>query len=218
MKYVIGLVCCLMSIPVFAQSQEGWEQVFREWMTMEEGKEDEDVETFELLESLAENKLNLNQVTREELEQLPFLSAQQVEGIIAYTDRYKPLRSMSELQMITALDRNTRYLLEFFVCVGEEEQPKRIWPSLDNVMKYGKNRLLATVKLPMYERKGDRNGYLGYHYRHDIRYQFTYGDRIKLGLTGAQDAGEPFAANKNRLGYDHYSFISSCTRWVVWRS
>ena len=28
---------------------------------------------------------------------------------------------------------------------------------------------------------------------------------MKFGLVGAQDAGEPFLANKNRLGYDYYS-------------
>ena len=32
---------------------------------------------------------------------------------------------------------------------------------------------------------------------------------MKIGLTGAQDAGEPFFAGRNSMGYDHYSFYLS---------
>ena len=47
---------------------------------------------------------------------------------------------------------------------------------------------------------------MGYKYRHDLRYQFNYKNRIKFGLTAAQDAGEPFFANCNKAGYDFYSY------------
>lgn len=182
-----------------------WQEALRQWMVVEEMEDGYGEETLELLAQIAENKLNLNQLTRDDLEQLPFLSAQQVEGIIAYRDRYAPVRSLSELQMVTSLDRYTLKLLTCFVDVGEEA-PKRVWPTLSEVEKQGVHTLLATVKVPMYERKGDRQGYLGYPWRHDVRYQFAYRDRIKFGITGAQDAGEPFLANANRLGYDHYSY------------
>lgn len=46
--------------------------------------------------------------------------------------------------------------------------------------------------MPFYTRKGDREGYMGYQYKHSIRYDFTYGDNVRLGVLGAQDAGEPF--------------------------
>ena len=39
-----------------------------------------------------------------------------------------------------------------------------------------------------------------------MRYQFNYGDYLRLGLVGANDAGEPFFANRNRWGYDYYAF------------
>ena len=54
---------------------------------------------------------------------------------------------------------------------------------------------------------GDKNGYLGYQYKHSIRYDFTYGDKVRFGVLGAQDAGEPFLAGKNSMGYDFYSFL-----------
>lgn len=62
------------------------------------------------------------------------------------------------------------------------------------------------MQVPLYEREGDRNGYLGYKYKHWFRYSFKYGDYVKAGLTGAQDAGEPFFSNCNRWGYDHYAY------------
>jgi hypothetical protein len=39
-----------------------------------------------------------------------------------------------------------------------------------------------------------------------VRYQFTFVNRIKAGITAAQDAGEPFFSNKNSMGYDQYNY------------
>ncbi len=173
---------------------------------MDEDMDGVDAEqTMDLLEGLAEHPINLNQLTREQLEQLPFLSARQVEDVVAYVYRYGPVRSLNELTMLTTIDYHTRQLLKYFVYVGEE-QPKSVWPSLENVKKFSKQTLQLTAKIPCYERKGDKNGYLGYPYRHDLRYQFTYNNRIKFGLTAAQDAGEPFFSEKNKWGYDHYAY------------
>ena len=173
---------------------------------MEEDFDGTDVERImEMLESIADHPINLNQATREQLEELPFLSARQVEDIMAYVFRYGPMRSLGELTMITSLDYYTRRLLGHFVIAGER-LPEKVWPALENVKKFGKHKILLTAKIPCYERKGDQGSYLGYPYRHDVRYQFAYHDRIKFGLTAAQDAGEPFFANKNKWGYDHYSY------------
>ncbi len=202
-EYAFVILASLISVTVTAQSD--WQDALRNWMTVEDVEEAYSEEAMELLAEMSENKINLNQTSREELQMLPFLSAQQVEGIVEYIDRYHPLQSLNELMMITSLDWDTRQLLQYFVYIGDEA-PKRIWPTLKEVQQYGKQQLLATVKVPFYERKGDRKGYQGYRYRHDIRYQFNYYDRIKFGLTAAQDAGEPFFANKNKLGYDHYSY------------
>ena len=200
--FLLLLTCLLM---LAASAQSDWRDVLQRWLTAEDMEESYGEETMELLEERAMAPINLNQTSREELEQLPFLTAQQVEGIVEYLDRYRPMRSLSELQMIRALDYDTRQLLQCFVVVGEEA-PKRVWPTLDNVLQYGKHTLMATGKIPFYERRGDRNGYLGYPYRHDLRYQFNYNNRIKFGLTAAQDAGEPFFKDKNKAGYDHYSY------------
>lgn len=204
MKRIILLIIgCLLSLTNVAQKD--WREALRQWLNNEDMEESYGEETMELLEEMAGEPINLNQTSREELEQLPFLSAQQVEELVAYLDRYRPMRSLSELFMIEALDWHTRQLLTHFVTIGEEA-PKSVWPKLSDISKYGKHTLMATAKIPFYERRGDQNGYLGYRYRHDLRYQFNYNNRIKFGLTAAQDAGEPFFSHRNKKGYDHYSY------------
>lgn len=193
----------LMTVPGAAQND--WHEALREWLTAEDIEDGYSEELLEELEERAQTPINLNQTSREELEALPFLTAQQVEGLMEYLDRYKPMRSLSELQMVNTLDYHTRRLLQYFVVAGEERQPS-IWPKAADLLKYGQHRMEATGKIPFYERAGDKNGYLGYKYRHDLRYQYTYANRIKAGITAAQDAGEPFFTNKNSMGYDQYNY------------
>ena len=201
MKRILILFFAFQALSSFAQTPD-WQEDMQEWTTMEDMGDNTNME---LLEDLSINKINLNQATREQLEQLPFLSAQQVEGIMEYLYRYGPMRSLSELQMITQLDYQTRQQLKHYVEVGKEQSPS-VWPKLSDVAKYGKHTIMATAKIPFYQRKGDLDGYLGYKTRHDLRYQFNYNNRIKFGLTAAQDGGEPFFADRNKMGYDHYSY------------
>ena len=175
-----------------------------EVMTQEDAASEVWVEAYEQLCEMEQHPLDINSATREQLEALPFLSSQQVEELMEYRDRYGAMKSLGELLMIRSLDYTQRRMLSHFVYVGEE--PERGFPSLPDMAKYGHHELMATARIPFYKRKGDHDGYLGYPYRHWLRYQFTYGEDVKLGLVGAQDAGEPFFANRNKWGYDYYSF------------
>ena len=190
-----------------AQEQKpSWQQLWQENMNMEDEEADElSTENLELLQELAEHPIDLNRATRDDLERLPFLSAQQVMDLKEYLDRYGPMRSLSELRMVRTLDYRQLSLLPYFVFVGEVEDTVR-FPKLSTIAQHGKHELTLSGRVPFYQRKGDRNGYLGYRYRHWLRYQFNYGDYVKVGLLGAQDAGEPFFAHRNTTGYDVYSY------------
>ena len=199
------MVCLLfwLALGVNAQTRP-WEAYLNEVMTQEDMASSTWEQTYDLLCELEEHPMDINQVTREQLEELPFLSAQQIEGIVEYLWRYGRMESLSELAMVRELDYAQRRLLSFFVYVGEEK-PVPL-PTLKDIAKYGQNELMAYARVPFYIRKGDTDGYLGPKYRHWLRYQFTYGDQVKLGFVGSQDAGEPFFANQNKWGYDYYSF------------
>ncbi len=204
MKTHLLILLSLFAGIACAQKEHPWEEYLRQTMTQEDAESPEWEQTYELLCELEDRPLDINTVTREQLEELPFLSARQIEGIMEYQWRYGPLKSLGELQMVRQLDYVQRKLLSFFVRIGTEEQDK--FPSLQTIAKYGQHELTGMVRVPCYERKGDQSGYLGPPYRHWLRYQFTHGDEVKAGLVASQDAGEPFFAGRNRWGYDYYSY------------
>ena len=204
MKSQFVLWLCLWPLVLCAQEERPWNQYLNEVMTAEDMESSQWEETYEWLCELEQHPLDINQATREELEELPFLSAQQIEELMEYRYRYGPMKSLGELQMIRSLGYGQRRLLACFVYVGTAQESR--FPSLRQIARYGRHELVATARIPFYERKGDNDGYLGYPYRHWLRYQFTYGDAVKVGLVGAQDAGEPFFSNRNKWGYDYYSF------------
>lgn len=207
MRTRIVWLCLWLVTGLMAQEHRPWEQYLNEVMTAEDAGSTAWEQTYELLCELEQHPLNINHATREQLEELPFLSAQQVEGIMAYLWRYGRMESLGELTMIRELDYPQRRLLTYFIYVDEQEteNDRQQAPSLKNIAQYGHHELMATGRLPFYDRKGDINGYLGPKYRHWLRYQFTYNEQVKAGVVGAQDAGEPFFANRNRWGYDYYS-------------
>ena len=178
-----------------AQEQHCWEQYLNQVMNAEDMASEQWQENYDLLCELEQNPININKTTREELEQIPFLSTQQVEALMEYLYRYDSMKSLAELQMIKEIGPQVRKLLECFVYVGDEPKQKTRF----------RHELVANGRVPFYERKGDKDGYLGDRYRHWLRYQVERGDNMKLGIVASKDAGEPFFTNENKYGYDYYS-------------
>lgn len=205
MKALLTLIALLLCLDTAGQDVRPWEQTLANLMTAEDMEAAEWEDTYEMLCELEQNPLDMNTVTREELEALPFLSAQQVEGIMEYLYRYGPMKSMNELRMIRAMDYAQIELLRHF-CFVADKQAEAGSPRLNDIAKYDRHELMGNVRVPFYERQGDKNGYLGYPYRHWLRYQFSYRDYVKMGGVASQDAGEPFFANRNKAGYDFYSY------------
>ena len=142
------------------------------------------------LEEMAQHPVNLNTATREELERMPFLTASQVEDILFYIYRYGQLKSMSELTLISSIGWYQRQLMSCFFYVADDGS-KPAFPSLKTIAQYGKHEVMGMLKVPFYERKGDASGtdgYLGYPYKHGLRYQFRYGMRGMPGFSGAIQA------------------------------
>lgn len=185
--------------------RQPWEKYYNQLSELDDVENESWEEAYDILCDLADNKININKATREDLERIIFLTQPQIEEISEYIYKYGPLRTLGELSMIESLDATRRNLLSHFVYI-DKESDKKPFPSLKDIMKYGRNELVATAKIPLYDRKGDKEGYLGYKYKHWFRYTFKYGQYAQIGLTGSQDAGEPFFSNRNRAGYDYYSF------------
>lgn len=189
----------------FAQDIRSWEEYFSGMGQLEDAESEGWEQIYDELSELHANKIDLNKCTREDLEQLPFLSEQQIMDIMEYRDRAKRFETFVELRLIPSLEKRDVDMLEQFLVILPDE-PTRRFPTWKNIMKYGKHELVGMLKVPFYERKGDKNGYLGYKYKHWLRYTFTSGRYVKAGFLASQDAGEPFFSGKNGMGYDFYSF------------
>ena len=67
-----------------AQEQHCWEQYLNQVMNAEDMASEQWQENYDLLCELEQHPININKTTREELEQMPFLSTQQVEALMEY--------------------------------------------------------------------------------------------------------------------------------------
>ncbi len=179
--------------------QENMEQ-----LSLEEDGVDWEDELEELAQRL-EEPVNLNTATCQQLEQFPFLTDLQVENLLAYVYIHGQMQSIYELQLVEDMDKRTIELLLPFVCVRTVTAPSS-YPSVKQLLKYGKHEVLTRLDVPFYTRKGYEKNYLGTPSYHSLRYSFRYGDYLQAGVTGEKDAGEPFFALHDAKGYDYYSY------------
>lgn len=149
-------------------SSKVWTPLFEQLCDYDDIEERGIEDMFEQLCELEDAPIDLNTATEEDLQRLFFLSAKQREDLTEYLDRYRPLRSMGELALVESLDPLRKELTESF-CYISEATEKRQFPTLKQIAKHGKNELVAAMQVPLYEREGDRNGYLGYKYKHWFR-------------------------------------------------
>ncbi|MDR0744871.1 MAG: helix-hairpin-helix domain-containing protein [Mediterranea sp.] len=149
--------------------------------------------------------VNLNSVTKDQLEQFPFLSDLQIENILAYLYINGQMKTVYELQMVEEMDRRTIQSLLPFVHVQPVAEKEPL-PSVKNIFSYGKNEVLTRMDIPFYRRRGYDTSYLGPPVYNSLRYNFRYKDQVYAGVTAEKDAGEPAFALHNAKGYDYYSF------------
>lgn len=211
MKTAMVLYLMLVAAVVAnAQEERSWEEAFYDVMSNDGYDSDESAgtamweEALEWLSAMADSPLDINVASREELEQLPFLSAAQIDDIEEYHYRYGKMKSMNELYMIKSLDAARIELMKCFLVVKDEDKQQAL--RIKDLLAHSRQQLTAYCRVPFYTRRGDRNGYLGYKYKHWVQYDLTADNRVRAGLVGAQDAGEPFLSNSNKAGYDFYSY------------
>ena len=201
--FFLLLIGLLSATKVNAQQEQRWEDCYAELIGME-GESEEDIPDYDLLCDIANHPININQATKEDLEQLPFLSDQQIEDIMEYLFRYHSMQSLGELYMIPSLGYTYARLLSYFIYLGKPNEAHHL--SWQKIMRYGRHKLVTAMNIPTYSRRGFKeNQYLGGPIKHWLRYTFNYVHQLEIGFTGANDAGEPFFKGRNSLGYDYNS-------------
>lgn len=209
----IGIIDCSL-----AQQIDSWD---RDWDKVLSDESDEkeifSESLYEELSELSENPLNINVITKEQLEKFPFLSSLQIESLLTYLYINGPMKTLNELLLVENFDYDTQKLFRHFVYIGEEKTNESVFSSLRNIAKYGKHEVITRIDVPLYKKNGYQHysddvlqrypnrQYLGDPYYHSLRYSFKYSDRLYAGFVFEKDAGEPFFS-KNTRSYDYTSF------------
>lgn len=175
-----------------------------------ESEEEADIGAFyEILLTIAENQLELNSATREELEMIPFLSALQVENILYHRYTYGAFTSLYELQLVEGLDMTDIRRMLPFVRLGNAPSERNVFRWWE-IKKYGRHEVFLRNDLIHGTKKGFRSeteppAYTGNRLYNFVKYRFEFRNQLRFSLTAEKDAGERWW-NKNSGSID---FLSS---------
>ena len=137
-------------------------------------------EIMEELIEIAQNPINLNQTTANELSRLHFLNDEQIDAILLYQYLH-PFQEIYELQLIDCLkDYEIRNLLPF-VYVGQIKEEKNMY--FREVFHYAKHEItLRTDARNIEDFEGDPM-------YGKLRYRFNYQNRVMAGVTIGRTPG-----------------------------
>ena len=134
------------------------------------------------LYALHDAPINLNNTSDEELQQLYFLSPQQIDDILAYADRH-PFESLYELRMIASLaDYEIRDMLPF-VRIGTRPHEQNIYAR--EVFAYANHELITRIDARDIESfSGSDPMYIQARYRFDYQRRVTFGAQLRRPAGG----------------------------------
>jgi len=160
--------------------------------------------------SLAEEKLDLNTATLEQLRKLFFLSERQIQTILVHRDRLGPFMSDVELLTLPRFKRKDVMRLLHFA---------QVVPTTNTVRRYNKAKLdvIARTQRTFPQMKGFKAkndttpaAFLGSEYKSLLRISGTIGDYWKGGLVAESDAGEPMFSH----GISTTDFLSGYLSYI----
>ena len=210
---VILLVFMLALAPISILGQENDWRVYLEELVQEEVGEIDAENLFQELSMLESNPMNLNTVSREQLERFPLITHQQAQSIADFLEKNRPVYTVYELRNVDKLDFNTVERILPFFYVGETAAEKRTFAE---TLRYARSEIQTRIDKNLNRRGGyndfpdsilqkyPNRKYRGEDFYHSLKYAFTYGDKIQFGILGEKDAGEPFLKKGYPKGYDHY--------------
>ncbi|RYE02147.1 MAG: helix-hairpin-helix domain-containing protein, partial [Sphingobacteriaceae bacterium] len=173
----------------------------------------DDYDYFDLINQLQnyrQHPLNLNTATTAQLQDLLFLSYLQISALQEHIRSNGKLVDILELQSVDLFDLQTIQKLLPFVTISSSLDFNKL--SLNNLFRYGKSDLIFRFGEVLQDQKGflipkdsKLSHYTGNPQKLLGRYRFDFQNRIQLAFNMKKDAGEPFFAGKNSMGFDFYT-------------
>lgn len=182
----------------------------------EEGMDEAAIENiYQEMLQLEDNPLDLNIVTRDQLNQIPLLSLDEATAIADFLEKNRPVYTVFELRNVPYLDLKTVERIIPFFYAGENKSPETA-ALRSGILQYGHHEVQLRLDNTVTPRAGygdfsdsiltryPNRKYRGEDFYHSLRYAFRYRDKIQAGITAEKDAGEPFFKQGYPRGYDHY--------------
>jgi len=211
--FILFLLIAIDTSAQITANNTEWMQYLEELAESDEQNPSDIEQLFDELSYLSEHPFNLQTVTKQELERLPFLTDIQIENLLYYIYKYGPMVDYYELKNVEGLDFQTiTYLLPFiYIEPADKNQPDsqgKKFPAKQELLlssNYTFQEKAGYQKVSEEERLANPNKYyLGEPYYLSFRYRYQYKD-IQFSIVGEKDQGEAFW-NKRYKGFDYYAF------------
>ncbi|MFA5651642.1 MAG: helix-hairpin-helix domain-containing protein, partial [Proteiniphilum sp.] len=205
------------SMPTIQAQETDWRVLVEQMAEEEEPRAGAIENLYEELLYLENNPMDLNSVSRDQLERFPLLSLEEANNLVDFLEKNRPLYTVYELRNVPRLDHRTVALILPFFRIGEtvgvqiqtEARPV-------DILKRGQHEAQVRFDKTLTPRAGygefsdsileryPNRKYRGEDFYTSLRYSFRYRDKVQMGFTAEKDAGEPFLKTGYPKGYDHY--------------
>ena len=196
MKRLAVIWCCWwVLLPLCAREDYELAHVIEDIYAtvIENGGEEDFEEMQQRLMELSAEKININRATHDDLQELYFLSDEQIEKILVYRDEH-PLHSVYELQLIPGLREWEYRFLALFIEAGPTEPPKihvrDLFRSAHHEvdLRLDARNVETNTQDPVYT---------------SLKYRFSSMHTLDFGVTAKHDVGTPWWGPKSYV-FDYY--------------
>lgn len=173
----------------------------------------EDFDFSEMAERLSfyrKHPVEINKISREQLQELLFLTPLQINAFLEHRIESGKIIDLLELQSVDGFDEATVRNFVNFVYLGLPNSINTI--SLRNLVHKGSNDLMIRYGQYLEKQKGYRTlkgseapAYIGTPQRLLVRYRYNYGRDVSASINLEKDAGEQFFPANKSIGFDFSS-------------
>jgi hypothetical protein len=171
-------------------------------------------ELAEELSDLAAKPVNINTAKEEQLDAIPFLSPGQRKNLSDYLATYGEVFSIYELRSIPGFDSALISQIRPFISISPPSHLPALTPKSllrngrhDLVLRYEQSFPKSIAYLDGDSARSLNPGsyYPGSPQQYYFRYNYSWFDKIRIGIAGEKDPGEQFFRGAQKNGMDFYS-------------
>lgn len=204
-----SFVCLNIAAQNANQSTISSEQNLENITAANNDEQAEDDTYLQELQEFKDDPINLNNADENELSQLRFLSAFQIQNLLSYRLHLGKLISIYELQALPGWDLTTISRIRPYIKISNDEIN---FASLKKRFRGGKNTVLFRYGQTLERAEGyfadpssGKNYYAGSPQKIFLRYRYQFKNLLQFGACGEKDAGEQFFRGSQKNGFDFYS-------------